>query len=238
MNFTRRFLAVVAIGGLALPTVRAQAPNKRWSVYQKISPCQDTRQDWFTVAQSYPRGLGSPNVWQLVPGQGPFAADTDKMGGGFGKAFTLVFCTGSAAFVPGGTPTTPCPPPANPPPVNPNPPPAPAPPANVPPARAGSVTLQSIETIVDKRKDSGFKVSDGNVTRTDPNFSGQVTWNPPGSMDSSGVLITIRTLAQGSNIKDIRKYVRGFSLRRYAGCDGPTTAGEIAPVYVQGPHGS
>jgi hypothetical protein len=70
--------------------MRAESAQQRfWYVWKKISPCEDTRQDWYTVAQQNPGGLGSPNVWQLVSKPiDTFAtamteADADKMGPGF-----------------------------------------------------------------------------------------------------------------------------------------------------------
>ncbi|HEX5324662.1 MAG TPA: hypothetical protein VFW40_12815, partial [Capsulimonadaceae bacterium] len=90
---------LVAMPVICLPIARAQDPSRPWNVYEKTSPCQDTRQDWYTVAQTYP-GSPSTNVWQFV--QGPFsvfaaamaAADTAKMGAQFGRRC----CTDWAVF--------------------------------------------------------------------------------------------------------------------------------------------
>jgi hypothetical protein len=82
-------LLSLIIGTLLFPAsrMRAQAPTgvPSWRVWEKISPCQDTRQDWFTVAQTYPGESVSTNAWQYA--EGPFfdfaaamaAADTRKM---------------------------------------------------------------------------------------------------------------------------------------------------------------
>jgi hypothetical protein len=66
------------------PPVAAQSPRP-FFVWEKVSSCQDTRQDWFTVAQEYPgAGTGTPNAWQQAGSFPTFAAamaaaDTMKM---------------------------------------------------------------------------------------------------------------------------------------------------------------
>lgn len=66
---------VVVLSGLSLSAALAQGPLSQWNVYQKISPCQDTRQDWFTVANQNPAQPGSFMAWRQVAGPFPtFAA--------------------------------------------------------------------------------------------------------------------------------------------------------------------
>lgn len=121
-------------------------------------------------------------------------------------------------------------------PPNPTPPAPPTPP--VPPA-PGKLTVQLIETKPDDRKDSGFKVGDGNITMTTPTYSGQITWNPPKSMDSSGVAISIQTLARNNGSSSGIKVAGGvsgdFVIETAAGAPW---SGEMAPVYAQGLHES
>src|SRR5581483_2242723 len=363
MSFASRLFAAAATGCFLMTTAAAQA----WAVYQKTSPCQDTRQDWFTVAQTYPGGP-STNDWRLF--QGNFAtfaaamaaADIAKTGpnfrsacchdwavfrntetGGFSVGRTtagphpsnLMQVTGpmccEAAFNQAGFPVgqirdcrnlllstgktitlrpggnwvdaTVAPPSPAPPngrsaspcngtfyaangsvyhlkvsgntvtgdyaagagahsgirgtlqgtvsgnlvsvqyaaregqvtgtgtmtltcgpngtisgsyrssdgrfsgpmalknqPPTPNPPGPPNPPNPPNPPGQGNVTLQLIQTIPDNRSDSGIRVSDWNVSQTVGGEHGEVSWNPPGTMDSSGVVITIRTLIKNGAV--------------------------------------
>jgi hypothetical protein len=85
-------LIVVLTGIFLFPggALKASAPQQQpWYVWKKVSPCLDSRQDWFTVAQSYPGGAGSNNAWRQA--FGPYTdfasamagADSAKMGPGF-----------------------------------------------------------------------------------------------------------------------------------------------------------
>src|SRR5712692_12131317 len=79
-------LFVGVIGAILFTTSLTRARAQQFFVWEKISPCQDTRQDWFTVAQTYPGESVSTNAWQQATG--PFdtfaaamaAADAAKMG--------------------------------------------------------------------------------------------------------------------------------------------------------------
>src|SRR6266567_5966343 len=75
-------LNVITLMAALAISISGFAQTTQWRVWQKINPCQDTRQDWYTVAENNPGGLGSPNVWQFA--EGPFstftaAADAAKM---------------------------------------------------------------------------------------------------------------------------------------------------------------
>lgn len=78
-------LIAVAAGALVCSASAMTGQLQQWYVWEKISKCQDTRQDWFTVAQRYPGESESTNAWQQA--DGPFstfatamlAADTAKM---------------------------------------------------------------------------------------------------------------------------------------------------------------
>lgn len=81
----------VIVGTLLFSASMMRAQVTRWFVWEKIFPCQDTRQDWFTVAQTYPGESISTNMWDIAATAGPFstfaeamtAADTAKMGSNF-----------------------------------------------------------------------------------------------------------------------------------------------------------
>ena len=61
---------VCVIAALLLASATPLTAQDFW-VWEKTSPCEDTRQDWFAVAQNYPGGGGSPNAWQKA--EGPFS---------------------------------------------------------------------------------------------------------------------------------------------------------------------
>src|ERR1051326_7390113 len=79
-------LALFIITALSTTHLMQAQVQRPWFVWEKTTPCQDTRQDWFTVSQTYPgSGSGSVNSWQRE--DGPFdtfaaamgAADASKM---------------------------------------------------------------------------------------------------------------------------------------------------------------
>lgn len=62
----------------------------RFAVFEKIQPCMDTRQDWFTVSEGYP-GTPSTNVWKQVTSLSTFAAAAASADAGKLQDKTLPF---------------------------------------------------------------------------------------------------------------------------------------------------
>ena len=87
-------MVLIAAALLLCPSVAVAQPAPEWTVYERASPCPDTRIDWMTVAKEHPTKGSS--AWTVAPGARPTAdfaaafeqADTLRAG----DRFTSVCC--------------------------------------------------------------------------------------------------------------------------------------------------
>ena len=107
------------------------------------------------------------------------------------------------------------------------------------PATHAGVTWQLVETIPGQVYWPTVKLANGSVTDTGQVCQAQVTWNPPGTMDETGVGITFNTQAKctGSN-RAVSASISGTGGVTIQDSTGANVAGrELAGIFVNGPNG-